>query len=273
MRNAELASFGTGTTEMEVLYDRFDLDLLGRPTIGWENRSLRKWRPPEMLEHVFFPGFYFAKILVNKRLVGPLTRVYEEIGEQWSMEARRAHGLNGFVKCYCFGDGPAPNLFWYGAAWELSPQVGGETLSEVLKIFTRHGFTHGYSNDKTDKRKLRTLEYWWVVEEPKGVGAGNGKVALLTSLAQSGDNWVKFGIMVLIGVSGIGNWVNTKRTGEEVSRFSRTEAEEIKKEIHTIYTNQEGYAENVRLLGELHRMVYELKFRAEQREHPISSDQ
>ena len=104
----------------------------------------------------------------------------------------------------------------------------------------------------------------------------NNKMAvagLLNTLATSGDNWVKFGIMVLIGVSGIGNFINTKRTGEEVSRFSKAEADEIKAEIHTIYMNQAGYTENVRLLSELHRMVYELKFRTEQKSHPISEDQ
>jgi hypothetical protein len=153
MRSAVLAPISPTISEMETLYDRFDLDLYGRPTVGWENRCLRKWRPPEMLESAFFPGYYLAKVLVNKRLLGPLEQVYNEIVMRWTLEARRAHGLNQFVKCYAFGDGDKPNLFWYGAAWELSPQVNGEELTEVVKIFTRNGFTH-------DRKRLRIFEYW-----------------------------------------------------------------------------------------------------------------
>jgi hypothetical protein len=100
----------------------------------------------------------------------------------------------------------------------------------------------------------------------------NGKIALLTQLASSGDNWVKFGIMVLVGVSGIGNFINTRQTGEAVSRLSKEEAEQIQKEIHTIYQNQVIYTENIRLINEMNRSLYEIKFRLEQREHPISSD-
>jgi hypothetical protein len=43
------------------------------------------------------------------------------------------------------------------------------------------------------------------VSKPKD----NGKIALLTQLASSGDNWVKLGIMVMIGLSGFGNWLAT----------------------------------------------------------------
>jgi hypothetical protein len=106
------------------------------------------------------------------------------------------------------------------------------------------------------------------VSKPKD----NGKIALLTQLASSGDNWVKLGIMILVGVSGIGNFINTSQTGEAVSRLSKEEAEQIQKEIHTIYVNQSNYNENVRTLNEMNRALYEIKFRLEQREHPISSD-
>jgi len=142
---------------LQTLYGMFDLDLCGRPTQVWENRNLKRFKPPEMLEHAFFPKVYLARVLVNRRMLGPIGRVYEEIAVRWNAQARAAHGLNQFFKCYCFGDGAAPNLFWYGGAWELSPAVGGDTLSEVVKIFTRHGFTHAFA---TDKRRPRVFEYW-----------------------------------------------------------------------------------------------------------------
>lgn len=160
MRFVKLASVSDTVVEMEQLYGRFDIGLDGLPNTLWQSRNLKLWKPPEMFQMTFFPDVYLARIRVNRRIFGPLAETYEEIAVRWTTEARRGHGLNQFVKCYCFGDGTQPNLHWYGAAWELSPQVGGEVLSEVVKIFTRHGFTHGYVSEKRNLSKLRTLEYW-----------------------------------------------------------------------------------------------------------------
>jgi hypothetical protein len=44
-------------------------------------------------------------------------------------------------------------LHWYGAAWELSPQVSGDVLADVAKIFTRNGFTRS-------EKRVRGFEYW-----------------------------------------------------------------------------------------------------------------
>jgi hypothetical protein len=43
----------------------------------------------------------------------------------------------------------------------------------------------------------------------------NGLVALLTQLATSGDKAIQFGILVLVGLSGLGNWVATNNNGGE----------------------------------------------------------
>ena len=143
--------------EMEILYGKFDLQIDGTPTELWENRNLKKHRLDEMLKHAFFPDVWVQKILVNRRVTSPLGQVMREINTRWTREARSAYGLDQFVKCYCFGDGSGPNLHWYGAAWELSQQVGGEALSEVVKVFTRHGFTWCGA---TDKKRIRSFEYW-----------------------------------------------------------------------------------------------------------------
>jgi hypothetical protein len=153
MRSADLALVDERITEIEALYGKFDLDLEGCPTLSWENRNLKRLRLPEMLQHAFFPDVYLVKVRVNRRMVGPLERVYLDICIRWNEQERKAYGLNQFVKCYCFGDGAAPSLFWYGAAWELSPQVNGEALTEAVKLFQKQGFTH-------DRKRLRSFEYW-----------------------------------------------------------------------------------------------------------------
>jgi hypothetical protein len=157
MKAASMALVSPEIAEIELVYDKFDIGLDGRPTPFWESRNLKKWKPPEMMQHAFFPDVYLARVLVNHRMLVPLGRVYAEIVMRWTRESRDGHGLNQFVKCYAFGDGEKPNLFWYGAAWRLSQQVGGEVLSEVIKVFTRHGFTYCGTNDK---RRLRDFEFW-----------------------------------------------------------------------------------------------------------------
>ena len=153
MRNAELAPVDVQVREMEALYGTFDIGLDGLPTSVWVNRNLKWVRLPEMLQHAFFPDIYLRKVHVNTRMAGPLQRVYVDILQRFSQEDRRIFGLSQFVKGYCFGDGSAPNLFWYGAAWELSAQVNGEALTEVVKLFQKQGFTH-------DRKRLRIFEYW-----------------------------------------------------------------------------------------------------------------
>jgi hypothetical protein len=107
-----------------------------------------------MLAHVFFPEVFLVKVTVNRRMSAPLERAYIEICRRWSEPKERAElGLNKFLKCYCFGDGQGPSLFWYGAAWMLASQVNGEVLEEVIRIFQRQGFTH-------DRKRIRVFEYW-----------------------------------------------------------------------------------------------------------------
>ena len=153
MRNASLAQVTDLVKDMELLYGQFDIGLDGQPTETWQNRNLKRLRLPEMLQHAFFPQVYLLKVVVNRRMVAPLERVYLDICNRWTESERKAYGLNQFVKCYCFGDGSAPSLFWYGAAWELSGQVSGEPLTETVKLFQKQGFTH-------DRKRLRVFEYW-----------------------------------------------------------------------------------------------------------------
>jgi hypothetical protein len=66
----------------------------------------------------------------------------------------------------------------------------------------------------------------------------NGIAALLTTLAQSSSVWVQGGTLLLIGISGFGNWVATwnsadrNKTEIEVSRRVAWEGEQrIKAEV------------------------------------------
>jgi hypothetical protein len=157
MRNIELAPVTEHVAEIKTLYGLFSLAPDGRPREVWENRNLRNLRLEAPLRSPWFPEFWFNRIKVNRRMNEAIARVLHEINVRWTPEARAAHGLDQFVKCYCFGDGEAPSLFWYGAAWRLSDQVGGEVLADAVKIFTKHGFTHAYTYDK---KRLRDFEYW-----------------------------------------------------------------------------------------------------------------
>jgi uncharacterized membrane protein (DUF106 family) len=60
-------------------------------------------------------------------------------------------------------------------------------------------------------------------------------MALLTTLASSGDNWVKLGIMVMVGISGLGNWLATNRTSDTQKNLTKQEANEVRGEIRDIY--------------------------------------
>jgi hypothetical protein len=157
MRHALLDPEVKEATHIQTLYGSIDFSNEGRPKESWERRNLRTLRLDHPLKSPWFPDFWFHRIIVNRRIYDPLARVLGEINARWLPEARDAHGLSHFVKCYCFGDGEGPSLFWWGAAYRLSPAVGGEPLSEVIKIFTRHGFTHA---GLSDKRRIRDFEFW-----------------------------------------------------------------------------------------------------------------
>ena len=157
MRQVELNPKIDHLAEINQLYGLFDLDInTGRPTEAWEKRNLHLLRLPFDLQSAYFPGFWPKRIQVNRRAAEALSRVFSEMAEHWTSEALKAYGLDQFVRCYAFG-GKSPDLFWYGAAWELSPQVGGEVLSEAITIFQRHGWTYCWIKDK---RRIREFEYW-----------------------------------------------------------------------------------------------------------------
>jgi hypothetical protein len=156
MRQVELNSKVEHLSEMTQLYGHFDLDPFGRPTPQWEGRNLHSLRLPFPLQSAYFPGFWLKRVQVNRRAADALLKVLREIAENYTPEAREAHGLDQFVRCYSFGT-KSPDLFWYAAGWELSPQVGGDVLSDVLKIFQRHGWTYCWIRDK---RRIREFEFF-----------------------------------------------------------------------------------------------------------------
>lgn len=58
---------------------------------------------------------------------------------------------------------------------------------------------------------------------------GNNKaVNVLTALATSGDTWVKLGTLLLVAISGLGNFVATEQSGSSTRG-------QLEKEIHEIY--------------------------------------
>jgi len=81
-------------------------------------------------------------------MAGAITQVLGEINSRWEAKQAEKENLDVFVRSYCFGCDSEPNAFWYGAGWRLSPLVTGVALEEVIKVFTRHGFTWAGATDK-----------------------------------------------------------------------------------------------------------------------------
>jgi|SRR5215472_2244248 len=66
----------------------------------------------------------------------------------------------------------------------------------------------------------------------------NGTAALLTTLAQSGNQWVQLGTLLCVGIAGIGNWVATWNSSDrnkqeiEISRRVNWESnEKVRQEV------------------------------------------
>ena len=142
---------------MNELFGLFDLDVnTGRPTPQWEGRNLHSLRLPFPLRSAYFPDFWVKRIQVNRRAANALHNIFMELRSTHTIEALAKTGLDQFVRCYCFGDSN-PSLFWYGSAWELSPQVSGEELAGAIKVFGRHGWKYcGLEN----RSRTREFEYW-----------------------------------------------------------------------------------------------------------------
>jgi hypothetical protein len=63
----------------------------------------------------------------------------------------------------------------------------------------------------------------------------NGMSPLLTTLAQSGDKMIQFGILTLVGLSGLGNWLATNNNANETRtqvNVARDQAYRNIKELH-----------------------------------------
>lgn len=67
----------------------------------------------------------------------------------------------------------------------------------------------------------------------------NGKLSVLTALASSGDTWVKLGTLILVAITGLGNFVATKEDG----RLTREEAVLAAKEIHELHAQLDDSAQ------------------------------
>jgi hypothetical protein len=62
----------------------------------------------------------------------------------------------------------------------------------------------------------------------------NGVVTLLSSLAASGDKAIQFGILVLVGLSGLGNWVATNNNASETRTQVNVAREQAFRDLHEL---------------------------------------
>lgn len=89
-----------------------------------------------------------------------------------------------------------------------------------------------------------------VGEPPSGA---NGKLALLQTLAQSGDNWVKLGTLVLITLSGLGNFFTTKQNGHA----TRHEVQTVIRQVGEIHATQGQYSQELQKIDDLERLAHQ----------------
>lgn len=86
---------------------------------------------------------------------------------------------------------------------------------------------------------------------PEGQSKRNGALAALTSLAQSGHAWVQFGVIVLIGLSGLGNWIATWNSADR-------NKQEIEISRRVAWEGEQRIREDVRKqVAEMHRWMQE----------------
>ena len=141
---------------LEKIYTKFDLGPSGYPTPQWEGRNLKEIILKFRLRWFWAQDMYITRLKVNRRMMGALSLVLDEINEKWDPKEKEREALDQYVRTYAFGCDSKPNPFWWGAAYRLSPRVTGVALEEVLKIFTRHGFTWAGA---TEKSLIRDLYY------------------------------------------------------------------------------------------------------------------
>src|ERR1700746_4199049 len=63
---------------------------------------------------------------------------------------------------------------------------------------------------------------------------GNG-IALLTTLARSGDKAIQFGILVLVGLSGLGNWLATNNNASETRTHGNVAREQAFRDLRDLH--------------------------------------
>lgn len=133
----------------EQVYGKFELDFwTGKPTREWEIRQLHDLSIN--LWSYYIPDFFHRSVQVNRKAQATLAAIYAEIRSVFSPDEQKAYHLDQFVRCYCFGHG-SPSLFWWGAAWELSPKTKGDALDWAAEIFVKNGWK---------RTSAKVFEHW-----------------------------------------------------------------------------------------------------------------
>jgi len=71
--------------------------------------------------------------------------------------------------------------------------------------------------------------------QPKTPQDTNGTSKLLSTLAASGDKMIQFGVLVLVGISGLGNWFATQNTGQQNLQGQERIRQEVRQQINDVH--------------------------------------
>jgi hypothetical protein len=73
------------------------------------------------------------------------------------------------------------------------------------------------------------------MSQPPPGGKPNGTGQLLTVLAQSGDKWIQFAVLVLVGITGLGNWLATQNTSQQQLQGQQRIRDEVIQQVGQSY--------------------------------------
>ena len=89
-------------------------------------------------------------------------------------------------------------------------------------------------------------------EEEKEKDQKDAKANILETLASSGDNWVKLGTLLLVAITGGGNFLATTKTGEfnaEEIRRGLQEIHDLHDQLSTMVDRQRRMADQIEDIG------------------------
>lgn len=97
----------------------------------------------------------------------------------------------------------------------------------------------------------------------------NGTGKLLSTLAASGDKAIQFGILVLVGLSGLGNWLSTNQNATQTRGEVNVAREQAYKQIRELHDALGDFQKRQQqMLDDQNRILSEIRNAAPMNRNP-----